>query len=229
MPYRQKVELLKAIAALPSLSVIVFLRKRIGFRLLDSGWYLAVAFVVYLIAIFNYDPSYPYPHAMEWYALGIVLFGAFHRGQAWFQFKKGTPPHSYSSGISIFLNRRTPQFIRRNRLANVVFDPLVTILTGAAVRIALSPIFGNWLMFAGVSLFLYELFIHANSINRDMDIADGLIAADIQSDSAKRFKGTTSAGSSENDGGAAIPTGLGSDIQARIKHRKASQTPPPTR
>lgn len=206
----QKTDLARAIIVLPSLSVIVFLRRRIGFRLLDSGWYVAVAIVVFLISQFTFDASRKFPHAMDWYALAILLFGAFHRAVAWFQFRKGTQPHSYSSGISIMQTRGTRPFVVRHNLINRIFDPLFAAAIGITIREAISAPFGNWLICAAVSLFCYELFIQSNTANRELDTADGLMEVSIQSKSVERFKGTANAATSRADTG--IPTGLGADI-----------------
>lgn len=223
MTYKQKVELVQALASLPALSVIVFIRRRIGFRLLDSGWYVIVAIIVYLIAWFNLNPQARYPYAMEWYALGIVVFGAFHRAVAWFQFQKGNQPHSYSSGISIFETSRTPRFFRRYRLANRLVDPFVAAVVGLLVKVDVSDVFGTWLLFSGASLFLWELFIQGRAVGRDLDTADGLMEAGMQSDTVKHFERKGKAADVGSDGGPVISTGLSSDIAGRVRRRKASQ------
>ena len=214
-------DLAKMVMVLPSLSVIVFLRTRIGYRLLDSGWYLGVALVVFLIGTFNIDPSSPFPHAMEWYAGAIAVMGATHRMIAWSQLRRGTQPHSYSSGVSWLGLRLLPKFLRQGGTPNWLLDPLATAITGLIVSEKLSPAFGGWLLVAAVSTLFLEIILSVKSADRDMDVADGLIMAEVQSDSAKRFGG--GAGSEESDGGAVISTGLGADLRQRIKTRRTGK------
>lgn len=216
MTYQNKKEVAIGLLALPALSVIVFLRRRIGFRLLDSGWYLLVAVAVYFIALFNYDPRRPFPHLMEWYALSIALMGALHRMVAWLQLRRGNQPHSYSPGVSLFFTKRTPRFMRA--IAHVVVEPLVVLLVGFLVRDSFSIPMGNWLIFAAASLMFYEIFLTLSHADREMDIADGLLAAHGQGEAVQKFGGV--AGSAASSGKSEpISTGLGKDIRRNISSK----------
>lgn len=217
MTYREKVNLFKNITAIVSLSVVVFIRRRIGFRLLDSGWYVLAAIAVGLIALFTYDPGSRFPRVMFWYALGILVFGAVHRAIAWFQFRRGTQPHSYSTGISIFELLPIPRFLRGGRAMNAVFDPFAIGITGIVVRERVFEPLGNWLMFSAICLFLSEIFMQAHAVNRDMDVADGLVTAGVQAEAAKRFEGVKD--DSGADSGVPVPTGLGRDIRRKLNRK----------
>ena len=218
MSFKEKLDRAKTIMILPSLSVIVFLRYRIGYRILDSGWYLGVALVVFLIGAGTYDARSPFPAAMQWYSGAIVVLGATHRVIAWFQLRKGTQPHSYSTGISRLGFSFLPKWLRSPGLANAIYDPLVTAIVGFIVHQNISPAFGDWLFVAAVSTLFLEIFISVKSADRDMDIADGLIVAGVQAQTVKQWDGGGI--ESTNDGHGAISTGLGRDLTQQLKMQR---------
>lgn len=220
MTLKQKLDLSLSIASILSLSVIVFIRRRIGFRTLDSGWYLAVALLVYILAVFNPEPDSPFPDLMAWYALAIVVLGAFHRLLAWIQIQRGTPSHSYSSGISIFELRWFPRFVRVWRLTNRFVDPAFTLMVGWYIRHDLSVALGNWLIFTSVCLAFYELFVQRSITNLVLDLSDGLTVAESQGATVKRLRQAQASPSAVHSDGEAISTGLGKDIAGKVKERR---------
>lgn len=217
MTWKQKMDLTKAIFCLPSLSVIVFLRSRIGYRLLDAGWYVAVAFLVYLIGVFNYDERQPHPYVMQWYAVAIVVMGAFHRAVAWVQLRRGTQPHSYSTGLSWLGYRILPKWLRKGGAPNWLFDPALTFTAALIIHEQFSHALGVWLLIAGGSTLFLEMVLSANAAQRDMDVADGLIMAGEQSQTVKRWKGSEA---STSDQSRPISTGIGDDLAAKIRARR---------
>lgn len=218
MTLQQKMEIAKTIMLLPSLSVIVFLRRRIGYRLLDSGWYLGVALIVYLIAFFSYDPRSRYPNAMHWYAGGIVVMGAIHRAIAWMQLRRGTQPHSYATGISWLGFGFLPSWMRSPGMANCLYDPLLTAVIGVVIYKTFSHAFGYWLLTAAASILFLEILLGKKAADREMDIADGLIAAETQAQAVGRFE-TTSRQRDGDDGGV-VATGLGDDVASKVHLRQ---------
>lgn len=213
LSFFQKAEIVRNLLVFPALTLLVFFRRNLGYRLVRPGWVLGMAFLVWMIAMLFQDPVRGRLNLfMMVYAYAIAGLGLFHRLKAWWFLRKGRAWHTYDPGTSGF-ESMLPRFARRNRIVARVFDPIVSAFFGLFVMIFVSPAFGYWLIFSAFCLFWFEMFVHHNAVDRDLDLSDGLISANVQSESAKHF--TQPVDSGKKSEGAAIPTGVAEDIRKR--------------
>lgn len=219
----EQYRIFKNLLIFPALTVMVLSRRNIGYRLVNPGWMIVMAFIVWFIAVTCQDPKRPdeLNMYMRGYAYAIFGFGLLQRFQAWKAIRKGSPWHSYDTGVSFF--EVSLPFLRfQNRFTKRFIDPAFIAAVGwFVIARYISIPFGYWVIFAAWCLFWVEAFSHERAVERDLDVADGLIAAEAQSDTAQHFerRGSRSTSSAEN---AAIPTGLGRDIENRLPRNRRS-------
>jgi hypothetical protein len=81
-----------------------------------------------------------------------------------------------------------------------------------------------WLLFAGVALRAYEDAIYKRELRQRLDTVDGFVMSEMQAEHVERYSDQTAAHPQQQRTG--IPTGLGVDIQDRIKSGKSKRVPP---
>ena len=83
----------------------------------------------------------------------------------------------------------------------------------------------RWIAFSSIALFIYEQALYEKQLDRDLDIFDGMIAAEVQGETVEHFSGEQPEAKErtieETEG---IPTGVAFDIQRQIEHHRAKQT-----
>lgn len=83
----------------------------------------------------------------------------------------------------------------------------------------------RWIAFSSIALFIYEQTVYEKQLDRDLDVLDSLIAAEVQGETVEHFSGGQAEAterSIQETGG--IPTGVAFDIHRQIEHRRAKQT-----
>jgi hypothetical protein len=231
LSWQQKVEFVQGLMLYPALTVMVFLRRKVGFRQLKPARLVGMAALLMIFAYFSGNaPTLPFGMeqpapsptssgiGLTIYAIAMLAWGLFQRRQRWIDLKKGVRWHSWTTGFSWFEFLPLDSYIIHRYI-----DPLVCIIIGALVSIVSHPL-GLWLMFSGAGLGIYEQAVYEKALERDIDMHDGIVETEVQAQVAEHFRkgaaGQVSVKplSIEETGG--IPTGIAPDIKKQIASRQ---------
>ena len=217
----EKVDLLRKISIFPALTVMIFLRRGIGFRLLKTNWLVVLAIIMIGVALVFPTIAAPFGPALIIYALAMLGWGLFQRWQRWKDITLGVRWHTYSPGISYFEAIPWPVFLQSHRRINRFVDPLAVCIVGI-VALVVSHLLGLWIELAALFLFVYEQQLYDAMLNRDLDTLDGLIAAEVQGETVKHFQQAQPEDKIRSiDDTAGIPTGVAPDIERLVAQRQA--------
>lgn len=204
----------------PAMTVMVFLRRDIGYRLLSPLPMIVMTGILMLVAaIIPPDKPGAHPEWLFWFAMLSLFLSSCQRTKRWREFKKGVLQHTYYIGTSPFDYRWLPQFCRRFRRMARFADPFFCIFAGL-VLLPESTVLGFWLMIAGAALRIFEDVVFQKELNRDFDILDSVITSEVHSNTVETFD--DSAPHTPQPSSNAIPTGLAPDIEANIKKRRSN-------
>lgn len=194
----------------PAMTVMVFLRQRIGYRLINPFSLAATTALLALVgSAANPDTR---PQDLILFVLTATSLGFGLKIRRWLEFRRGIKQHSYYIGTSIFDSPRLPSFLRRHRRVARFIDPAVCILAGVLL-IPYSTLLGIWLFISGASLKVFEDLVHRKELNEQMDLIDGMVSAERYGDTMDRFSDVPKAASPRPGKARGIPTGLGPDIR----------------
>jgi hypothetical protein len=220
MTILEQLEIIQWAMRFPALSVMVFLRQDIGYRMLNPIALIGIAFVMLVFAgLFRPESR---PEDLWIFTAVMLALGFGQRLARWRQIGHGVNKHSYSLGTSCFESAGIPEFLRRNGRANFFLDPACCIIAGF-ILLHFSRALGAWLIISGLCLRFYEYAIFRKEMHQVLDIGDSLITSTVQSEIVEHFEKPSSARPAQQSQG--IPTGLGSDIEQHIEQRK--RNPPP--
>jgi hypothetical protein len=216
--FRESYETAKWLMQFPALSVMVFFRHDLGYRLLDPLRVLGITiFLIFFGVLAEPGNEAAGPIALFYFGLGFFVLAMAQRIRRWFQFNRAIRQHSYYIGTSPLAFRWLPEFMHRNRRVARFLDPLFCALVGLACY-PLSHALTCWLLFSAFCLRAYEHMIHERDRNLEMDSIDGLIHAERQGQTMEQFENVQEARPQNQATG--IPTGLGPDVREHIQRRK---------
>jgi hypothetical protein len=219
-PLIQQYQFAKWLMRFPALTLMVYLRRDLGYRLLNPLALLATfggLFVVAVLATPGNEAARPMDLAV--FAVVGFLIGMVQRIRRWWSLNRGVQPHSYYIGSSPFSQKWLPEFLRRNRRAARFLDPIACAGLGLAL-LHISHALAMWLIFSAFCLRAYEFMAHDRRQNLELDITDSLIESEIQAQFFERKAHGQDASPELPDAG--IPTGIGGDIKTKIHTRKHS-------
>lgn len=215
MSFADKMQLVHGVLQMSALTVIIFLRRRIGYRLLHPVQIIVMTFALILLSTFKqYTPN---AEAMVVFAILMCVFGFLHKARSWQDMRRGLLNHSFYLGDSTFEAKFLPKFLTRNRRFTRTFDPLFCLGAGACL-LDFSPVLGGWLIFSGFALCAVEHRAYQTHFERDLDTVDGLILSGVQADTAERYSESPAAGQASGPG---ISTGLSPDLENKIGQRQS--------
>jgi len=204
----------------PALTLMVLLRPDVGYRLLHPLKLIAINGVLALIVMeLQGGHEDDRPWALLLFAALSFCAGLGQRIRGWRELSKPARQHSEYVGTSPFNFRWLPNFVRRNRRVSRFIDPIFCAIVGIAFY-PLSHTLACYLVFAAFCLRAYEAQIFERERNRDLDLTDGLIRAQYQSDVVEQFE--VPPASQPRQGRSGLSTGLSPDIQKNIKQRKST-------
>jgi hypothetical protein len=219
LSYWQRMENAQWWMMYPALTVMVFLRRDMGYRLLKPQHIFTVNGILLAISVLIRPPNAQAgPEALLGFALLSFILGSGQRGKRWKEMKAGVVQHSYYIGTSPFDYRWLPDWCRRDRRMARFVDPLVCGLIGLACW-PVSIMLCYWLMFAAVCLRGYEDAVHRKELNRDMDMIDSLLISQAHEKTVEQFEDSPAPQPQQTTIG--VPTGLAPDIQQHIERRKS--------
>jgi hypothetical protein len=226
IPLHENIDMLRKIAVFPAMTTMVFLRRRLGFRLLTPTWLLV--FAIILMATAGAVPSIaaPYSILMVLYGLAMLGMGAWQYWQRWHELCNGVRWHSYAPGVSYLEVLPWPMVMRSHRRVNRFVDPIAVALIGLVIGIFCHAL-GLWIMVSGLFIYVYEQQLFEAIMKRELDTLDGLLTAELQMEIVKHFEQPQSnklqpkpfQKSLEETAG--IPTGVATDIEMQVAIRKA--------
>jgi hypothetical protein len=210
----QQIALMRALSLYPALTVMIFLRRSMGYRILNPLHLLGMMIVTVVVS--TVAERSRNPELLRIFAALVLLGGLCERFKRWREYRKGVQQHSYYVGDSILEFKWLPAFIRRRRRVARFLDPLACFLVGLAA-VGLSPALGKWLMFSAVCLRIFEDTVYHRQKDRALDTIDGMVASKIQAETVEHFSKSAQHAHTQNSPG--IPTGVGPDIQGKIEQR----------
>jgi len=219
--FRESYAMAKWLMQFPALSVMVFLRRDLGYRLLDPLRVLGITIFLVVVSVLtqpgNEDAK---PVYLLMFGIGFFILAVTQKIKRWTELNRAVRQHSYYIGTSPFAFRWLPAFMHRNRRVARFIDPLFCGLIGFAC-FPLSHALACWLVFSAFCLRAYEYMIHERDRNLDLDTLDGLINAENQGQTIEQFENVQDARPQQQATG--IPTGLGQDVREHIRNRKSKK------
>ena len=175
--------------AIPSLSVMVLFRRKVGYRVIQP-WMLFIIFFVLatlgsgpaLLGTMSGDIS-PAHYLTTLAAFTVVGLGIFWRWSGWQSIRRGERWHTKSRGIS-YLHSALPmlsEFIVQRYL-----EPSICFILGL-IFIRFSTPFGLWLLLSGGSLAVMESMIYDIQINNMLDQLDGIVEGEVAEENHTYF------------------------------------------
>ena len=234
----EKINFVVGLLVLPALSLLVFLRFKLGLRQVPLLKINGIAAFIMILPLFG--SSVPKVHDISlttegvegyFYAFGLAVAVA-GAAQRWYHtrlLKQGKLWHSYSLGRSWFeyILPFMPAFWVR-----AAIDPLFALIVSVIVSASFSPLLGGWIMWGAIGIFSFELWVRDQQFNQLLDMVDGFCDAQAQSQSATLFTGSGEESTAATpkplsiEETAGIPTGIAPDIEAQINRRRNRKPPP---
>ncbi len=223
MGFSEKRKIIEALSVYPALTVMVFLRRKIGYRMVKHEWLGAMTLIMMGTAAFLPSASQPFRLLMVVYALAMFGWGTWQRQLRWKEICQGERWHTYSGGVSYLEKLPLPPILRIYRRTYRWLDPLACMLVGLVVMF-LSSGLGGWIFISGIALFIYENALYERMLAHDLDTLDGLVESEVRAETVKFFE-TPQAEQAQRtlDETSGIPTGVAPDIHAQVEKRKAKQ------
>lgn len=237
--YKEKFSFIASVLLYPALTVMVFLRYRIGYRTLSPHRFIIMATIIYLlpnsteytppdVAMLNktiglLDSVQGNHFLLSVYVLSMLALCFIQRRLRWVEFSSGKLWHSYSTGISWFEFLPLPDHVVRRFI-----DPIVCYIIGSIIY-GYFPYLGWWLEVSAFCLLGREGWQYQMEINSLLDLQDSLCESEVQSQNVAMFSDEQNAGTRNNrsiEETAGIQTGLAPDIEAHLMRRRNRKPPP---
>ena len=207
----------------PALTLMVFLRRDLGYRLLNPLALVATFGLLFVLAVLS-SPDNGANRPMDLAVFAVVGFtiSMALRIRRWWTMNRSARQHSYYIGTSHFDHKWVPDIFRSNRRAARFLDPIACAGIGIAL-FNVSRALATWLILSALCLRAYEFMIHERQHNVELDLTDSLIESESQAEMLE--SGLHPQDSSIETHGKAIPTGIGDDIRHKIKSPNSSNAP----
>jgi hypothetical protein len=225
----EKMKIVQWASFFPALTLMVFTRERLGFRVLKPTHVLGITMVIWFIqGICNMN-------ILIFHAVGgvfsafpwVFMVAAFWQRRArWKQLLQGQCWHTYSSGIS-FLERVPfmPAYFKDQRRIYRILEPALCFFLSMGVGILLSQGLARWMALASIAMAIYEQNAYDRQLERDLDILDSLVESEVQNEAVKHFTGPKA---DEQDfsltqTAGVVSTGAAYDIKKQIERLRAKR------
>lgn len=221
----QKIEIFASLCLFPAMPVIIFLRKKPGYRFLSPLKILIIFALLLALAVFSVTSGDGATVVvLTAFAWATFLTGLLKRSLRWREIKRGISWHSYSRGVS-WLSYILP--LSDSNVKRWV-EPLIVAVIGFLLLFVLRW-FGLYLIFAAFCLFAFEAYDYEQSLNRMLDTLDSLVDAEVM-DGNVQYYSQPNQPQRPLEETAGIPTGIAPDIQHQIERRRRTSqaTLPPT-
>jgi hypothetical protein len=214
--------LITLLLAVPSLSVMVLLRRKIGYRTLQP-WMLMLAFLA-LFAMGAWSlisGSFASRNLGVTNALMLIIAfvmaasGFAQRRGAWKRIATGARWHTKSRGISFLAALPFPEHVVQRFV-----EPIFCIVAGFILMPTVSVMLGLWLAFSGACLGVLEGIIYDVQLNKMLDQLDGLVEAEVAAENNAFFsQGQTERQTPGIESMAGITVGFAPELQHLVNKR----------
>jgi hypothetical protein len=223
MTAQEKVQAVAGLLYFPALTVLVFLRGKLGFRRIKLSSLISMALILAVLGSFTAHPTSgtPFPvTALGLFGFVVLIVGGVQNRRRWRDLCNGVRWHTLSTGVS-WLTKLVPYlpFKVSEHIVHRYFDPIACILVGLILSIV-SPPLGMWVMFSGVSLAGFEQFQYDRQIDHMLNTLDAIEDSDVQRENVSG-RGQTKPRSIEQTAG--ISTGVAPDIERQVAARQREQ------
>jgi hypothetical protein len=215
--FEQKINILQNITLFPALTIMVFLRRKVGFRFLDLMKIQVMVVLLWAYGAFSSITFGPSAGGIIFlFSLAVLIAAIIERRIRWRDIKRGISWHTYSRGISWFSSfLPLPEIMVRRFI-----DPAAALIPGVALFFLFRPL-GLYLILSAVCLFVFETIDYQKQIDRMLDQLDNLVESEVVSDNVEYFQQGGAAGARPVEETAGIPTGTDPDLAAAIERRRA--------
>jgi len=179
-----------AFVAMPSLSVTLLLRRRVGYRMIRPNLLMfaffglsAMGWASLLTGGLTGDLFNPSHFVMMAAAIAVTGSGIYWRHRAWQDIKRGVRWHTKSRGIS-YLSKILP--LPESIIQRFV-EPILCFVVGIFSVPIISLPLGIWLIVSGVALAAHESAIHEMQLNNMLDQLDGIVEGEVAADNHAFF------------------------------------------
>lgn len=223
MPFKSKLAFAQGLSLFFALTVIVFLRRRVGFRMLNPIWLIVMGGALFAASIFFPPALDKHRFALAIYAIAFVIAGMAQRFMRWRDLCQGIRWHTYSPGVSWLEHMPLPDYLRLGRRVARFIDPIAVLFVGFLVGLIWSHALGLWIMLSSLFVFVFEQALYDGNLNKDLDTLDGLIVSEVQAETMRFFQNSPQPERipPRIEETAGIPTGMAPDIHRQVQLRKA--------
>ena len=208
--YQQWRDAITALATLPALTVMVFMRQKVGWDKLTYGSMYGMAFVLYVLNTISHEGR-----SLMYFGQAFLVAGLWQRRERWKDLVHGEPWHTFSHGVSWF------EFLPiRQDLVYRVVDPALAFLAGLVLRKLGFSSLGLWVMFSALCFQLVEQRVYEMRLRRELDAHNDLIESRVQAESVAQWDGQGDAKAPSLRATCGIATGVDASLQAQIARRK---------
>jgi hypothetical protein len=221
-----KMKIVQYLSIFPAITIMVFMRRKVGFRMLKPSWLIGMAFFLWFInGVTNMIPfGQPAGTIFSNFPMVMLAFAFIQRFWRWRELCQGIRWHTLSPGISYFELLPLPAFLRSHRRIYRFLDPLACFVFSMFFGIFFSQPLARWFAFSSFALFIFEQTLFEKQLDRDLDILDGLVASEVQAETVKHFEGSQPEEKQRTLADTAgIPTGVAFDIHKQIELRRAKE------
>ena len=217
----EKMKIAQYLAIFPAITIIIFIRRKVGFRMLKPSRLIGIAaflsFIDGLLTTFNRSPGVLFTE----FTWAILIVGFFQRYRRWKEINNGQRWHTLSPGVSYLELLPLPRFLIAHRRIYRFVEPSLCFVLAMLMGIFVSQGLARWIAFSSICLFIYEQTLFEKQLDRDLDILDGLVAAEVHKETVEHFSGEQPEDKQRTlDETAGIPTGVAYDIQRQIEKRR---------
>jgi hypothetical protein len=222
----EKAKIIQNLAGYPALTMMVFIRRKVGYRMLKPSRLITMAFILKFVGGLTSIIPFATPVGIIYSEFPVVMlaFGFFQRWRRWKELCNGERWHTMSPGISYLELLPLPAFLRAHRRIYRFVEPLSLFFGSMLIGMFFSQGLGRWVFFCSFCLFIYEQAIYERQLDRDLDVLDSMIAAEVHKETVEFFEAPDSAQQErtiqETSG---IPTGVAFDIHKQIEKLRAKQ------
>jgi len=244
----QKADAIAGLAMFPALTLMVFTRRKVGYRFLNPTRLMIMAVLLWVLAgVSTLAPvgtttvtsatnpytgssqSYTVPNSSATASLypliifGLLMFalGMIERYLRFRDIKRGVSWHTYSRGISwLSVLPLSDSAVKR------FVEPAVCAIIGILIALLPFHFLGYYIIFAAICLFVFEAWDYEHSLNMMLDTLDSLVDSEVISGNVEYYSHPNPT-QRPLDETAGIPTGIAPDIEAQIQKRRARPTLPP--
>ena len=212
------------LAAFPALTIMIFTRRKLGFRFLKPSRLIIMAAILGAINSLTNDLPFVHPAGSVFAAFPLVMliFGLQQRHQRWQELARGESWHTMSPGISYLEFLPLPAFLKSHRRLYRFCEPSLCFIFSMIFGMFVSTALARWFAFSSLCMFIFEQNLFERALENDLDVLDGLIASEVQAGTVEHFKGQSSDEEQRAiEDTAGIPTGVAFDIQKQIELRRA--------